>query len=91
MCGLTGIIANNPEGLGIGLTEMLKEIEHRGRDATGFAVYEIRDDIQIRVSIRNIDSKPDLLKILEKYEQPSAANSTSGGRSYKGVGIFDFL
>ncbi|HCV45573.1 MAG: glutamine amidotransferase [SAR324 cluster bacterium] len=90
MCGLTGIIANNPEGLGIGLTEMLKEIEHRGRDATGFAVYEIRDDIQIRVSIRNIDSKPDLLKILEKYEQPSAANSTSGGRSYKGVGIFDF-
>ena len=59
MCGLTGIIANNPEGLGIGLTEMLKEIEHRGRDATGFAVYEIRDDIQIPVCCRCSGMKPE--------------------------------
>lgn len=84
MCGLTGIIAKNPEGLGENLTTMLKEIEHRGRDATGFAVYEVRDDIQIRVSNRQVESKTDLLKILEKYENPTA------GRSYKGVGIFDF-
>ncbi len=85
MCGLAGIISRETTGLGPALIEMLGEIEHRGRDATGFAVYEVRDEIQLRVSFQDPRSETVLTGILEKFGK--AANP----RTYKGVGIFHFF
>ncbi len=42
MCGIAGIIGKNSPTLGQDLVNMLKELVHRGRDATGVAVYEQR-------------------------------------------------
>ena len=43
MCGIAGIIGKNSPTLGQDLVNMLKELVHRGRDATGVAVYEQRE------------------------------------------------
>jgi hypothetical protein len=84
MCGLVGIIAKESEELGSSLISMLKEIEHRGSDATGFAVYENRNDIQLRASFIEEKCKDPLLEIIAKY------GTLSDSRMYRGVGIFSF-
>ncbi|HWQ71466.1 MAG TPA: glutamine amidotransferase [Desulfitobacteriaceae bacterium] len=60
MCGIAGII--NKEGMDVSgkLIEMLSLIQHRGRDASGIAVYGKGDEIFLRVAI----SKPDLHELL---------------------------
>jgi len=49
MCGIAGLIAKDSPALGNDLINMLKELIHRGKDATGVAVYENRDTIDLRV------------------------------------------
>lgn len=84
MCGIVGMIAKDSSGLGENLINMLKVIEHRGRDATGFAVWEIREDVQIRVSLQSMSDEAELLNIVHKYGE------TSSARCYQGVGVFFF-
>jgi glucosamine 6-phosphate synthetase-like amidotransferase/phosphosugar isomerase protein len=46
MCGIAGLIVKQSDTLESDLINMLKELVHRGRDATGLAIYEQRDNIQ---------------------------------------------
>jgi len=84
MCGIAGLIAKDSPTLGNDLINMLKELVHRGKDATGVAVYESRDDIQIRVALTGHQYRKDLEDIIRKY------GSTSNSRIYQGEGIFTF-
>ncbi len=84
MCGIVGMIAKDSSGLGENLINMLKVIEHRGRDATGFAVWEIREDVQVRVSLKSMADEAELLDIVHRYGE------TSNARCYHGVGVFYF-
>ena len=85
MCGIAGLIVKQSDSLGSDLINMLKELVHRGRDATGVALYEIRDDVQARVTMLDPAYEKELLEIIQKYGQ--VANSTT----YKGGGIFTFF
>jgi len=84
MCGIAGIISKDSPTLANDLINMLKELIHRGRDATGVAVYEKRDDIQIRVSLTDSQYQKDLEEITQRY------GAVSNSRIYKGEGIFTF-
>ena len=85
MCGIAGLIVKQSDSLGSDLINMLKELVHRGRDATGVALYEIRDDVQARVTMLDPAYEKELLETIQKYGQ--VANSTT----YKGGGIFTFF
>ncbi len=85
MCGIAGIIAPGSQTLGVDLVDMLKHLEHRGRDATGVAFYESREDIAIRVSLRDLAAEADLEKILEAYAE------VNDPVTYTGEGIFTFF
>ena len=85
MCGIAGLIAKDREDLGTDLINMLKELVHRGRDATGVAVYEQRDDVQVRVSMTDPAYEKDLQEIIRKYGQ------VTDSRSYAGEGVFSFF
>jgi glutamine phosphoribosylpyrophosphate amidotransferase len=85
MCGIAGLIVKQSESLGSDLINMLKELVHRGRDATGVALYEIRDDIQARVTMPDPAYEKDLLEIIQKYGRVTNSNI------YKGGGIFTFF
>jgi len=84
MCGIAGLIAKDSPALGNDLINMLKELVHRGKDATGMAVYESRDDIQIRVALTGPQYQKDLEDIIQKY------GATSNSKIYHGEGIFTF-
>ena len=84
MCGIAGIIGKNSPTLGQDLVNMLKELEHRGRDATGVAVYEQREDIQIRASLTDPCYERELEEIIAMFGKVRKA------RSYHGEGIFSF-
>lgn len=84
MCGIAGIIAKDSPTLGNDLINMLSELIHRGKDATGVAIYEKRDSIDLRVSLTEASYQQELEKIIQKYGAP--ANS----RIYQGQGIFTF-
>ncbi len=84
MCGVAGLIAKDSPTLGNDLLNMLKELIHRGRDATGIAVYENRDTLDLRVSMTSPEHRADLEKIIQKY------GPISNDRSYRGQGIFSF-
>jgi hypothetical protein len=84
MCGIAGIIAKDSPTLGQDLINMLKELEHRGRDATGVAVYEQREDIQIRASLTDPCYERELEEIIAMFGKVRKA------RSYHGEGIFSF-
>jgi glutamine phosphoribosylpyrophosphate amidotransferase len=84
MCGVAGLISKESGDLGNDLINMLKQLLHRGRDSTGMALYEEREDIQIRVSVSDVRFKEDLEEIIKKYA------SISGVRTYQGEGIFSF-
>jgi len=49
VCGIAGIITKDSPTLGNDLINMLSELIHRGKDATGVAIYENRDTIDLRV------------------------------------------
>ena len=85
MCGIAGLIVKQSESLGSDLINMLKELVHRGRDATGVALYEVRDDVQARVTMLDPAYEKDLLEIIQKYGRVTNSNT------YKGVGIFTFF
>ncbi len=85
MCGVAGFISKDPSSdIGNKFVDMLKELIHRGQDATGLAVYETRDDIQIRVAMAELELDKDLEKVIGKY------GTVSGVRTYRGVGKFSF-
>ena len=84
MCGIAGLIAKDSASLGNDLILMLKELIHRGKDATGLAVYENRDTIDLRVSLTAADYQTDLEAIIEKF------GAVSNSRIYQGQGIFTF-
>ncbi len=85
MCGIAGFIAGDTPTLGNDLIDMLKELIHRGRDATGMAVYEKRDTIDIRVSLTAPEYLNDLESIIQKF------GSVSKQRNYCGKGVFHFF
>lgn len=85
MCGIAGLIVKESESLGTDLINMLKELVHRGRDATGVAIYEQRDDIQARVSMPDASYEKALLEIIQKYGR------VVDSRVYRGGGIFTFF
>ena len=84
MCGIAGLIAKDSPTLGNDLINMLKELIHRGKDATGVAIYENRDTIDLRVSMTSAEYQKDLEEILEGYGE------VSNSRIYRGQGIFTF-
>ena len=84
MCGIAGIIAKNSPSLGNDLINMLNELIHRGKDATGVAIYEDRDTIDLRVSLTGPKYKKELEEIIQKY------GPISNSRIYQGQGIFNF-
>ncbi len=85
MCGIAGLIAKNSDTLGTDLTNMLKELVHRGRDATGMAIYEQREEIQVRVSITDPAYEKDLHNLIQAY------GKIKNSISYAGVGVFTFF
>ena len=84
MCGIAGLIAKDSPTLGNDLINMLKQLIHRGKDATGVAIYENRDTIDLRVSMTASEYQKDLEAIIQKYGQ------VSNNRIYRGQGIFTF-
>ena len=84
MCGIAGLIAKDSPALGNDLINMLKELVHRGKDATGVAVYETRDTIDLRVSMTAAEYRTDLEETIKKY------GPVSNDRIYQGQGIFTF-
>ena len=84
MCGIAGLIAKDSPTLGNDLINMLKELIHRGKDATGVAVYENRDTIDLRVSMTAGEYRTDLEETIKKY------GPISNDRIYQGAGIFTF-
>ncbi len=85
MCGIAGIIAKDSETLGDDLISMLKELIHRGKDSTGIAVYENRDHVCLRVSLRQPRFQSELEQLIEKYAKIVEK------RVYQGKGVFTFL
>jgi len=85
MCGIAGLIVKQSDTLQSDLVNMLKELVHRGRDATGLALYEQRDDIQARVSMTGPAYEKNLHAIVEKYGRITDSNV------YRGGGIFTFF
>jgi glutamine phosphoribosylpyrophosphate amidotransferase len=84
MCGITGLIARDSPNLGQDLIDMLKELVHRGKDATGLAVYEERDEVQVRVAMTGPERQKELEEIIGRH------GSVSDSRMYQGEGIFTF-
>lgn len=84
MCGIAGLIAKDSPTLGNDLISMLKELIHRGRDATGIAVYENRDTIDLRVSLTAPEHRGKLEQIIGAYGRISSE------RCYQGRGVFTF-
>ena len=85
MCGIAGIIAKDSETLGDDLISMLKELIHRGKDSTGIAVYENRDHVCLRVSLREPRFQSELEETIKKY------GKIVDKRVYQGKGIFTFF
>jgi glutamine phosphoribosylpyrophosphate amidotransferase len=85
MCGIAGLIAKQSDTLETDLVNMLKELVHRGRDATGLALYEQRDDIQARVSMPDPANEKDLQRIIQNYGR------ITDSKIYRGGGIFTFF
>jgi glutamine phosphoribosylpyrophosphate amidotransferase len=84
VCGIAGIISRDDPNLGNELIDMLKELIHRGKDATGLAIYEKRDDVQIRVALTSMSFKDELETIIKKYGR------IKDSRIYQGEGVFSF-
>ena len=84
MCGITGIIAKDLDTLGNDLINMLKELIHRGKDSTGIAVFEQRDETALRVALKDSRYQDDLEHAIGKYAK------IIDKRIYQGKGIFTF-
>jgi len=84
VCGIAGIISKDSPTLGNDLINMLNELIHRGKDATGVAIYENRDTIDLRVSLTETKCQQALEEIIQKF------GVLSDSRIYQGEGIFNF-
>lgn len=85
MCGIAGIVSRRSETLGGDLIRMLRELLHRGKDATGVAIYETRDTVDVRVSLTEAKYRKDLEKTLKRFGRLLEA------RLYRGEGVFTFF
>jgi glutamine phosphoribosylpyrophosphate amidotransferase len=84
VCGIAGLIAKDSPSLGNDLINMLNELIHRGKDATGVAIYENRGTIDARVSLTEPQFQQELEEIIQKY------GTILKSRIYQGEGIFTF-
>ncbi len=71
MCGIAGLIAREKMDIGATIVNMLYQLKHRGRDATGVAFYEDRKDIEIKVAMDRKELQPHLESILSAYGELS--------------------
>lgn len=70
MCGIAGIMAKQEIDIGKAMLSMLRQIKHRGSDATGAGMYFAvpQDMYRVRVSLANPAADLELLKsIVERY------------------------
>ena len=84
MCGIAGFIAGRSSDEGSALTLMLKQLVHRGTDASGVAFYEKRDKLKLRVSLSSAAKQAELEGLVAKRAEVLAS------RCYAGRGIYTF-
>ena len=84
MCGIAGIISKDSPTLGNDLINMLNELIHRGKDATGVAIYENRETIDLRVSMAEPNHQEELEEIVQQFGR------VTNSRIYQGHGVFTF-
>ena len=63
---------------------MLKQLLHRGTDASGVAYFEKRDQVKLRASLRSAARQPDLERIVANHAK------ILDSRCYQGKGVFTF-
>lgn len=84
MCGIAGFISSASSDFSGGLTDMLKQLLHRGTDASGVAYFERRDQVKLRASLRSAARQPDLEQIVANHA------TILDSRCYRGKGVFTF-
>jgi glutamine phosphoribosylpyrophosphate amidotransferase len=84
MCGIAGFISGSATDHGKSLTHMLKQLLHRGTDATGVAFYERRDHVKLRTSLRSAARQSDLEQIVARHA------AILDSRCCQGKGVFTF-
>lgn len=67
MCGITGLIAREKMDIGVTIVDMLYQLKHRGKDATGLAFYEDRKNIEIKVAMDGKEFQPHLESMISDY------------------------
>jgi len=88
MCGIAGMIAKEKLDLGYFLTEMLYQLRHRGKDATGLVIYEDRKDIEIKVAINPGEDYKSLELLISTYGK--IYGKISNVRNYLSIGGYTF-
>ncbi len=84
MCGIAGFIAGRTSKEGPDLTLMLKQLVHRGTDASGVAYYEKRDKTKLRVALSPGKGQEELEGLVA--DRAKIADS----RCYQGRGVYSF-
>ena len=84
MCGIAGFISGQASPEGLDLTLMLKQLIHRGTDASGVAFYEKRDRPRLRVALSPGKGREDLEKLVADRA------GIAGSRCYSGKGVYSF-
>jgi glutamine phosphoribosylpyrophosphate amidotransferase len=82
MCGIAGLIARERMDIGAAIVDMLYQLRHRGKDATGLAFYEDRKNIEIKVAMNRGDLQPRLEAIISKYGRLSPIGTYPSIRGY---------
>lgn len=84
MCGIAGFISSGSADEGSHLAEMLKQLVHRGTDASGVAYFEKRDTVKLRVSLSSAENQAQLEALVADRV------AVSSSRCYAGRGVFHF-
>lgn len=85
MCGIAGLIARETMDIGATLVDMLYQLKHRGKDATGLAIYEDRRDIEIKVAMDTGEVQSCLESMISTY------GTVSKVRTYPSIGGYAFF
>ncbi|NIQ37134.1 MAG: glutamine amidotransferase [Proteobacteria bacterium] len=85
MCGITGLIAREKMDIGVTIVDMLYQLKHRGKDATGLAFYEDRKDIEIKVAMDGKEFQPHLESMI------SDCGKISNVRTSPSIGGYTFF
>jgi glutamine phosphoribosylpyrophosphate amidotransferase len=67
MCGIAGIISKEPINTANSVLNMLSLIQHRGRDASGIALFAKEDCVTLRTSLKNEGLIESLRGTVNKY------------------------